>query len=72
MGGFIWNGETGSCLGGTFQLCDRTGLPPDRASREILIDEYDKPLLQNLHDEKDANAIAEYVEAFLRRVKDDG
>ena len=26
-------GETGSCLGGTFQLCDRTGLSPDRASR---------------------------------------
>ena len=50
----------------------------DRAYRKtgqravILIDEYDKPLLQNLHDEETQNRFPEHAQTLLRCVEDHG
>lgn len=49
-------------LGGTLRLRDRAGMYPDRRQVVVLIDEYDKPLLQ-------AVLNAPLLDAYRRRLK---
>lgn len=54
--------KTGPQLGGTLRLRDRAGMYPDRRQVVVLIDEYDKPLLQ-------AVLNAPLLDAYRRRLK---